>query len=119
MAAKIPGVKVASSRSTSACPWAPTRDGLRLAVRLTPRAAADEVIGLTDGPDRPHVAVKVRALPSEGAANAALERLVARWLGLAQRDVALVGGDKSRLKTLLLSGDPGELAERLQARLAP
>ena len=109
MAEKIPGV--------DGLPWRPAADGLRLTVRLTPRALVDQVFGLGDGPDGPHVVAKVRAMPSDGAANAALARLVAAWLGLPRRAVGLVGGGKSRLKTLHLIGEPAELAERLRSRL--
>jgi uncharacterized protein len=104
-------------------PWRAVSDGVRLTVRLTPKASADVVGNVVTGPDVPHLpvphlAVKVRALPAEGAANAALEKLIAKWLGLAQRDVALAGGGKSRLKTLHLCGDPAELCERLAEKLA-
>ena len=55
--------------------------GVLLAVRLTPRAARDAVDGtgaLSDG--RPVALVRVRALPSEGAANAALVAVIAKRL---------------------------------------
>jgi uncharacterized protein len=104
-------------------PWRAVSDGVRLTVRLTPKASADVVGDVVAGPDGahlavPYLAVKVRALPADGAANAALEKLIAKWLGLAQRDVALAGGGKSRLKTLHLYGDPAELGERLAGKLA-
>ena len=72
-----------------------------------------------EGPDGPYIAVKVRALPSEGEANAALARVVAKWLGLAQRDVTLAAGGKSRLKTLHLSGEPATLAALLHVKTSP
>lgn len=103
-------------------PWRAVGDGVHLTVRLTPKASVDAVGNVVIGPDGPHLAVpylavKVRALPAEGAANAALEKLIAKWLGLAQRDVAVAGGGKSRLKTLHLCGDPAELCERLAEKI--
>ena len=98
-------------------PWRAVGDGVRLTVRLTPKASMDAVGEIVAGPDGTYLVVKVRALPADGAANAALEKLIAKWLGLAQRDVFLANGGKSRLKTLHLSGDPAELSERLAENL--
>ena len=108
---------MADRREVSRVPWRTTGGGLRLAIRLTPKASRDEIGGIGEGTDGPHLAVKVRALPTEGAANAALEKLVAKWLGLNQREVSLATGGKSRMKTLHLSGDPDELVETLRKRL--
>jgi uncharacterized protein YggU (UPF0235/DUF167 family) len=61
---------------------------------------------------------RVRAKPAEGEANAALERLVARWLDVPKSAVHVTHGLKSRVKTLTISGETGCLEERLQAKLA-
>ena len=108
-----------SAEASQELPWRIAKDGIRLAVRLTPKASRDEVGGIAGGPDDRHLAVKVRALPSEGAANAALEKVIAKWLGLPQRDVSVAAGGKSRLKSLRLAGDAAELIGRLRARLDP
>jgi len=57
--------------------------------------------------------VKLAAAPADGAANAALVRLVAAALGVARRDVTLASGAASRLKRLHISGDPAQLAGAL------
>ena len=87
-------------------------------MRLTPKSSADAVVGVADGPDGPHIAAKVRALPVEGAANTALETLIARWLGLPKRDVSVAGGGKSRMKSIELAGDPVPLAALVDGKLA-
>jgi uncharacterized protein YggU (UPF0235/DUF167 family) len=92
--------------------------GVRIEVRLTPKAARDAVDGLTQGPDGPRLAVRVRALPDQGAANAALARTLAAWLGVPKTSVEVVAGPRSRTKALFIAGDSGELARRLAARLA-
>ena len=69
------------------------------------------------GADGPLLRVRVRALAQEGAANAALTRLVAAWLGVPSGAVALIGGPKARTKTLMVTGDGPELATRAAARL--
>jgi uncharacterized protein (TIGR00251 family) len=93
-------------------------EGLLLFVRLTPNAGRDEVLGVEQGADGPLLKAKVRAIPDKGRANAALIELVARWLRLAKSGIELRTGSTSRQKTLLLSGDGGELAARVEAALA-
>jgi hypothetical protein len=88
--------------------------GVRLAVRLTPKAARDGLDGVAAGPDgRPVLRLRVAAPPVEGAANAALVEYVARSLGVRKSDVAIVSGDRGRLKLLELSGDAAALLARL------
>lgn len=60
------------------------------------------------------MAVRLAAAPSDGAANEALVRLLAKALGVARRDVTLASGATSRLKRLHISGDPAGLAAALQ-----
>lgn len=96
----------------------PEKDGVRLRVRLTPKASRDAVGRLERlADDNEVLIVHVRALPAEGAANAALARLVAGALGLAKSKVEVVAGHTSRVKTLRVEGDPENLAFEI-ARLA-
>ncbi len=87
----------------------------RLAVRLTPRAKADAIDGWDrDEAGRPYLKVRVRAEPVDGAANAALERLIAKALGLPKSAVSVEKGGASRLKQLSVAGLEGpEVARRL------
>ncbi len=64
-----------------------------------------------------HLVARVRAVPEKGAANKALERLVARWLGVAPSAVAVAAGGKARLKTVNVSGNAVELAARVEELL--
>ncbi|RZS82345.1 hypothetical protein EV217_3164 [Phyllobacterium myrsinacearum] len=93
------------------------RDGVTLFVRLTPKSAKDAVEGVEATDDgRAHLKARVRAVPEDGKANAALEKLLAQWLGVAARDVSIGAGATSRLKQVKISGDPEALASKL-ARL--
>ena len=93
---------------------AATGAGVRLAVRLTPRAARDGLDGVVPGPDGwPVLQLRVAAPPVEGAANAALVGYVATSLRLRKSDVSIVSGERGRLKLLELSGDPAALLARL------
>lgn len=64
-----------------------------------------------------HLKVRVRAVPEKGKANAALEKLIAKWLGLPKSAVHITAGGKSRIKTLKLDADHADLTARLAARL--
>jgi uncharacterized protein (TIGR00251 family) len=83
----------------------------RLSVRVTPRARADEIVGVSDGV----VVVRVKAPPEDGRANAALCRLLAKRLGLRIVDVSVVRGTRSRVKTVKLDGLDRREAERALA----
>ena len=96
-------------------PWSATAGGVALAVRLTPKGGRDCIDGielLADG--RNVLKVRVRAAPSEGEANAALVRLVAKALGVPPRDVALTVGATARIKLLVISGDGPPLIAALE-----
>lgn len=84
---------------------------LMVDVRLTPRGGRDALDGvdrLADG--RGVLKARVRAVPEDGKANAALEALVASSLGVARSAVSVVQGKTARVKTLAVSGDPALLA---------
>lgn len=87
--------------------------------RLTPKSTKEAVDGVVETPDGPALHARVRALPEDGAANRALEELVARWLGVAKQSVSLARGGKSRLKSLRISGDPDVLDRLLRDRTEP
>ena len=94
--------------------WRIEPGGIRLAVRLTPKASADRIDGIATLADGSEVVrVHVRAAPESGKANAALEKLVAETLGLPRSAVRVSAGATQRLKTLRIAGDPAEIAERL------
>ena len=93
-------------------------DGVDLFVRLTPKAALDRIDGVEATADgRSHLKIRVRAVPENGAANAALERVLAKALGVPTSSVSVVAGSTSRLKTLRVSGDAATLANHVGALL--
>jgi len=57
---------------------------------------------------------RVRAAPSEGEANAALCRLLAKALGVPPSRVDVVGGATSRVKRVKVTGDPRALGAALE-----
>jgi uncharacterized protein (TIGR00251 family) len=96
-------------------PWTETPEGVLVMVRLTPKGGRDAIEGietLSDG--RAVMKARVRALPMDGEANAALCRLLAKALGIPPRNVALVGGATSRIKRVKVVGDPRALTAGLE-----
>jgi uncharacterized protein len=95
--------------------WTPGVNGVTLHVRLTPKGGRDAIDGtdvMADG--RAVLKARVAAPPSEGAANAALCRLIAKAMGVPPRDIALVAGATARVKRLAISGDPAALIAALE-----
>jgi uncharacterized protein (TIGR00251 family) len=91
-------------------------DGVRLAVRVTPRAARSAVQGIeTDASGESYLAVRLAAAPEAGKANAALIRLLAKRWRLTPSDFRLVAGATARRKVLHIQGPPARLVADLQA----
>lgn len=87
---------------------------MRLAVRLTPKAAGDGIEGWdADDKGRPVLKVRVRAAPVDGKANAALIALMAKALDVPRSRIELVSGETARLKTLEIGGLDAAQLERL------
>jgi uncharacterized protein (TIGR00251 family) len=98
-------------------PWRIRGDEALLTVRLTPKSSRDEIEGLGQNADGAEfLKVRVRAVPQDGEANAALIRLIAKALRLPSTSVRIQSGGASRVKTLALSGDPIAISQAL-ARL--
>lgn len=72
-----------------------------IAVRLTPRAGRDQVVG----PDeRGVLRVRVAAAPVDGGANRALLRTLAAALDVAPSTLEIVSGASSRQKRVRMAG---------------
>jgi uncharacterized protein len=76
------------------------RDGVLIAVRVAPRSSRPGVAGTRDDA----LLVRLTAAPVEGAANAELIEIIASVLGVAKRAVSIAAGEKSRRKTILVTG---------------
>ena len=69
--------------------WSLAADGVVVLVRLTPRGGRDAIEGVEELADgRSVFKVRVRAAASEGEANAALVRLLAKTLGVRRATCA-------------------------------
>ena len=100
-------------------PWSASLGGVTLAVRLTPKGGRDAIDGIeTMSDNRAVLKIRVRAAPSEGEANAALIKLIAKAVGVPPRDVSLVAGATARIKRLVISGDGPTLVAALEKIVA-
>jgi len=101
-------------------PFAACAEGVRIRVRLTPRAAADRLGGVRAEADG-GVALKaaVTAPPEDGRANAALVALLAKAWRVPKSTIRVVAGAADRRKILLVEGDPAVLLDRMARALAP
>lgn len=82
-----------------------------LTVKVVPGASRDRVAGrYGEG-----VKVQVSAAAEKGKANVRVVEVLAEWLGVAERQIELVGGHVSPHKRFQLTGiDPTQLAEKMQ-----
>lgn len=104
--------------SGASLPWREGSGGVVVRVRLTPKSSTERIDGIEATADGPALKARVRAVPEDGKANAAVERLLAEWLGVPKSSVSLAGGAKSRVKSLAVTGDPATIVRALSERVA-
>jgi hypothetical protein len=95
-------------------PWRLAPGGLLLVVRVTPKGGRDAIDGIAELADGTVLKVRVRAAASEGAANAAVIRLLAQTLAVPARAVELMAGAGGRVKRLQISGEGAALPAELE-----
>jgi len=105
-------------------PFRASPAGVRVWLRVTPKAKHSQFGGLADEPDggpagqARALKVAVTAAPEGGKANDAVIALLAREWGVAKSAVSVVSGATGRRKLVEIRGAPQELLARLQGWLA-
>ncbi len=100
-------------------PLTPARDGLRVAIRLAPRAKGDRLLAVTATAEGRRVLKASVTAPAEGGrANEALLHMLARAWHLPRRDLSIVAGATSRSKAVHVAGDPQQLIDKIAPELA-
>jgi len=91
------------------------KDGIQAAgeliyvdLKVIPGASKNEIVGVRDE----RLCVKIAAVAEDGKANECLRGFFAKTFGCAKRDVAVVKGEKARLKTISLPAACGELLKK-------
>lgn len=88
----------------------------QIAIRVNPRSAKPGIGGWRGGADgRDELEVRVAEAPADGAANAAVEKLLAKALGVSRSEVTIISGHSSRHKRVGLPFDKDEVRRRLGA----
>lgn len=106
---------VAAAATPSGRPYRRNRGGVRLSVRLSPKARRSGFAGLEAEADgRCYVKARVRAAPEGGKANRALIKLLAGALKLPATRLAVATGARDRRKSIQISGDADEIETRLR-----
>lgn len=99
----------------AAC-YRPGPEGLSLHLRVTPNAGRDGIEGVETRDDGSAVLrVRVRAVPDDGKANAAVLALLSKALDVPRSAMAVTAGRTARFKTLAIAGDAAVLARRIDA----
>ena len=75
-----------------------TENTVRIDLKVSPGASKNEFTGVKDK----RLCVRIAAAAQDGKANACLCEFLAKKLGCAKREVVLVKGEKSRLKTVAI-----------------
>lgn len=85
-----------------------------IAIRVTPRSSKPGVGEWREGADgRAELEVRVSAAPSDGEANAAVIKLLAKVLGVPKSSIEIISGATSRHKRVSLPIDEAELRIRI------
>jgi len=89
--------------------------GVRVHLRVTPRASRNASQGLADQADGAQVLkVAVTAVPEGGKANAAVIALLSKAWHVPKSRIALVAGSADRTKTLFVAGDTTVLLDGIR-----
>lgn len=73
------------------------KKGAALAVRVTPRASRNQIVGaLSDGT----IKIRIQAAPAEGQANDELVKFLSKVLGIAKSKIEIVAGKSGRDKLI-------------------
>ena len=108
-----------ASSDAGALPLESSARGVRLFVRLTPKASRNAIQGIAAEADGGCVLkVAVTAVPENGKANQALVKLLAKAWKLPKSAVSITAGATDRRKTLLIeSDDPAALLRHISERV--
>ncbi len=91
--------------------------GVRIRIRLTPKARREGIEGIYEGTDAPAVRIAIAAPPVDGRANKALIAFLAKAWRLPKTSFEITAGVSDRNKTLFIAGDPDILAGRIETEL--
>jgi len=77
---------------------------IHIDLKINPGAPQSRIAGVKNN----RLYVRIAAPPEDGKANDCLCEFFAKALGCAKRDISLIKGEKSRLKTITVPASCGE-----------
>ena len=99
---------------SSASAFVKARGGIRVRLRLTPKASANRITALhTDSEGAGVLKAQVSVVPEGGKANAALIKMLAKEWKLAKSSLQIIHGATDRNKTVFVAGDKEKLLKQL------
>jgi hypothetical protein len=101
-----------SSSPEGGC-WSAVYDGVRLRIKVQPKARRNTIDGVAPDRDGPVLKLAVNAPPEDGKANAAVVALLAEALGVAKAAVSVVMGATDRRKLVEIRGNSKDLGAGL------
>jgi uncharacterized protein (TIGR00251 family) len=87
-------------------------DLLHIDIKAVPGASRTAAAGVKDN----RLRIRIAAAPEDGKANVELCNFLAKFLRCARRDVVLLRGEKSRIKTVTI---PAVYREKIEGLAAP
>ena len=99
-------------------PVTDTAQGVRFAVRVTPRASRTTIQGIIGEGRDAALKIALQAPPLEGRANAALVEFLSDLLDIRRADIEIAGGQHARNKMILVRGrSAAEISSALEREL--
>ena len=96
-------------------PISPLTNGVRLAIKLTPKAAKNRFGACEENADgKFQLKAYVTTVPEDGKANKSLIKMLSKSLKLPSRDISIASGATNRNKQILIEGDPQDLMAKLE-----
>ena len=87
-----------------------TAAGVTLRMRVQPGASKNEIVGV----QQDALKIRISAPPVQGKANKVLIQFLAKELGVKKSEIEIVSGHTSRIKTIQIVGEGGEIEKRIQ-----
>ena len=101
--------------SEPAAPFRAANGGVKVALRVVPRAGRNRIEGIETAADgRVWLKVAVTAPPEGGKANMAAIALLAKAWRVPRSSITVVAGATARRKTILVAGAARDLMPRLR-----
>src|SRR5919197_2116187 len=100
-------------------PFQASAAGVRVRLKVTPKAKRSQIGGLWDEPDGGKaLKISVTTAPEDGKATAAVVALLAEEWGVAKSAISVVAGATDRRKLVEIRGPSQDLLAKLQGWLA-